>query len=234
MLKERQQTILEAVIRRYVRDAEPVASRDLVREFRFRVSPATIRNDMLALDEEGYLEQPHTSAGRVPTDRGYRFFVDHTLVDAELPRRDQERISHAFTERDEDAFIRAFSRAVAEMSALFTASGLFDEPVFYNTGFADILDEPEFSDTAVTKRFAQLADILEDEIRSRYHPALAIHDVFIGEENPLKAAHDFSMMISTWAHPRGFRGFLALCGPKRMDYQKVTSLINFIDEHYGG
>ena len=84
MLKERQKSILNAAIREYIHTARPVASRDLVRKFQLGVSPATVRNEMLSLNELGYLEQPHTSAGRIPTDQGYRFFVDNLAEDLTL------------------------------------------------------------------------------------------------------------------------------------------------------
>ncbi|MCL2783334.1 MAG: heat-inducible transcriptional repressor HrcA [Propionibacteriaceae bacterium] len=76
MLDDRKLDVLRAVVVDYVQSHEPVGSRALVERHRLDVSPATIRNDMAALEEEGYLAQPHTSAGRVPTDKGYRLFVD--------------------------------------------------------------------------------------------------------------------------------------------------------------
>ncbi len=79
MLTERQKLILAAVIMDYVRFAEPVGSRTISRRGDFQLSPATIRNEMYDLEELGYLQQPHTSAGRVPSDKGYRFYVDHLL-----------------------------------------------------------------------------------------------------------------------------------------------------------
>ncbi len=79
MLTERQKLILAAVIMDYIRFAEPVGSRTISRRSDFQLSPATIRNEMYDLEELGYLQQPHTSAGRIPSDKGYRFYVDHLL-----------------------------------------------------------------------------------------------------------------------------------------------------------
>ena len=75
-LDERKLDVLRAIVEDYVSTQEPVGSRALVERHQLRVSAATVRNDMAVLEEEGYLRQPHTSAGRVPTDRGYRLFVD--------------------------------------------------------------------------------------------------------------------------------------------------------------
>src|SRR5881398_3302364 len=76
MLDERKLEVLRAIVEDYVSTQEPVGSKALVERHNLGVSPATIRNDMAALEEEGYIAQPHTSAGRVPTDAGYRLFVD--------------------------------------------------------------------------------------------------------------------------------------------------------------
>ena len=76
MLSDRRQRVLAALIEEYVARAMPVGSRTLTERYRFGVSPATIRNELSALEEEGYISQPHTSAGRIPTDFGYRTFVD--------------------------------------------------------------------------------------------------------------------------------------------------------------
>ena len=76
MVDDRKLDVLRAIVEDYVATEEPVGSKALVERHRLGVSPATVRNDMAALEEEGYIHQPHTSAGRVPTDKGYRLFVD--------------------------------------------------------------------------------------------------------------------------------------------------------------
>lgn len=95
-LTERQKTLLLLIIRHYIETARPVGSKQLVEDYRLRLSPATIRNEMGALTEMGYLRQPHTSAGRVPTEEGYRFFVSQMVNQAELPPSIQATISHQF------------------------------------------------------------------------------------------------------------------------------------------
>src|SRR5258706_15437007 len=84
-LDERKAAILRAVVEEYVEPAQPVGSQTIARATNLGVSSATVRNDMMVLEREGYLRQPHTSAGRVPTDRGYRFFVDHLAEQEPLP-----------------------------------------------------------------------------------------------------------------------------------------------------
>lgn len=95
-LTERQKTLLLLIIRDYIESAQPVGSKRLAEHYHINISPATIRNEMVALTEMGYLRQPHTSAGRVPTEEGYRYFVSQMMNKAELPESVQATISHQF------------------------------------------------------------------------------------------------------------------------------------------
>ncbi|MDQ4145548.1 MAG: heat-inducible transcriptional repressor HrcA [Actinomycetota bacterium] len=94
-LEERRAEVLKAIVSQYVRSGEPVGSKTIAEQFGLGVSPATVRNDMAALEEAGYISQPHTSAGRVPTDAGYRYFVNTWARDVRLPA-DEERLVHRF------------------------------------------------------------------------------------------------------------------------------------------
>ena len=95
-LSLRQQTILAFVIREYVETAKPVGSKVLAEKYGLDYSPATIRNELARLEELGYLSHPHTSAGRQPTDTGYRYFVQRLMGEVELPAHEQRLIAHQF------------------------------------------------------------------------------------------------------------------------------------------
>lgn len=97
-LDDRKALVLRAVVSHYVRTGEPVGSKTLVEAYRLRVSTATVRNDMMALEEAGFLYQPHTSAGRIPTDAGYRYFVDAWAADFRLPANDAQQVRTFFGE----------------------------------------------------------------------------------------------------------------------------------------
>lgn len=226
MLKDRQKSILNAVILEHLKTAKPVASKEIVKEWRLGLSPATVRNEMFELDDLGYLEQPHTSAGRTPTDLGYRFFVDHLSGVGILSERDQKTLEEIFDTRDADEFVKELSRTVSHISGTFTAAGMFDDSVFYDTGFSEILDEPEFSDTESVKTLGRLADLLDEEVRSIFREFDSEDEqVFIGEENPFEEARNCSMFLSSWRHPKGFSGFLAMVGPRRTNYKKHKAVI---------
>jgi heat-inducible transcriptional repressor len=117
-LDERTQRILVAVVRSFIQTAEPIGSRTISKRFEFGLSPATIRNVMSDLEELGFLEQPHTSAGRVPTDRGYRFYIDHLRGVEDLSVEESARIVQRFTPYygEADEVIAETSRLLSELS----------------------------------------------------------------------------------------------------------------------
>ncbi|HSO28129.1 MAG TPA: heat-inducible transcriptional repressor HrcA, partial [Anaerolineales bacterium] len=133
-LSERQKLILALVIRDYIESAQPVGSRRLVEEFGLDVSSATVRNEMQALTDMGYFRQPHTSAGRVPTEDGYRYFVGQLMGQTELPVDTRRTIVHQFYQagQDVDRWMRLAVSILARQSqvaALVTAPHL-ESPIF--------------------------------------------------------------------------------------------------------
>jgi heat-inducible transcriptional repressor len=101
-LTERQKILLALIVRDYTETAQPVGSARLVEHYKVNLSSATVRNEMVALTEMGYLRQPHTSAGRVPTEEGYRYFVTHVVYQADLPEPARDTISHQFYQARQD------------------------------------------------------------------------------------------------------------------------------------
>jgi len=234
ILQERQKSILETTIRKHIRTAKPIASQELLDELMFTVSPATIRNELQKLDELGYLEQPHASAGRIPTDKGYRFFVDH--VEHITPsKQQQQRIDDIFDVETREEFIKACSRTISHITKTFTIVGINEHTLMVDTGLSELFDEPEFQDLACVKSFGRLIDFFGKDLPS-FIKAYENNDetVFIGRENPVKQAQAYTMMISSWTHSSGFNGYITIVGPKRMDYEKNLSLMRYIENSYDG
>jgi heat-inducible transcriptional repressor len=123
-LTEREQQVLEAVIRTYVDTAEPAGSRTIVKRFSMGISPATVRNTMSDLEEKGYLFHPHTSAGRVPTDRAYRFYVNTLMRPAPLTPAEEVRLQQELAESENTALERMIRRSVQVLGLLTAELGI--------------------------------------------------------------------------------------------------------------
>ncbi|HYF92301.1 MAG TPA: heat-inducible transcriptional repressor HrcA [Symbiobacteriaceae bacterium] len=121
-LDERKNKVLQAIIEDYVATAEPVGSRTIARKYHLGVSPATIRNEMSDLEELGYLEQPHTSAGRIPSDRGYRYYVDCLMENRDIGAGEEDLIRRTFERkvREVDTLVRETARLLSETTHLTT------------------------------------------------------------------------------------------------------------------
>jgi len=117
-VSDRRKDLLRIVVQEYVDTAQPVASQSIADKYNLGVSPATIRNDMAALEREGLLTHPHTSAGRVPTDAGYRYFVRHLVPNMELPSSERRMIQHQFhqSRREIDQWLRLSTAVLSQAS----------------------------------------------------------------------------------------------------------------------
>ncbi|HEY4523703.1 MAG TPA: hypothetical protein VJK04_02410 [Candidatus Paceibacterota bacterium] len=238
-LNERQHDILAALVGFHIQTGEPVSSDDLRRRYRFHFSPATIRNELLRLDEAGYLEQPHTSAGRVPTDKGYRWYVNQLesrrvlhpgSAGGENKRR--QLMESLETCDDPEEFFRRVAGTLSDMVHVMTVSGSLEdtgEP-FYKSGFGNVLSAPELMDLHSRHSFGTLVDSIDRVIRqvSREVESTEAH-VFIGDENPVREARDYSMLIQK-IEMNGIAGVIALIGPKRMRYERGLALLRALED----
>ena len=171
-LSERQKLVLALVIRDYIETAQPVGSRHLVENYGMNVSSATVRNDMLALTEMGYLRQPHTSAGRVPSEEGYRYFVRQLMGHAELPAETKRTIVHQFYQAgsDVDHWMRLAASVLAHQSqaaSLVTAPRservIFKHLELINTRGRQVLMVLVLSGGEVSQQMLSLAEPIAQE-----------------------------------------------------------------------
>ena len=197
----RQQAILCQIIEEYAETASPVGSVTLAKLF--QVSPATVRAEMARLEMMGLIAQPHTSAGRVPTDAGYRYYVNHLNSEeantSHLEQRSLERGTHALKVRVNsqsraDAAIRGAVDALVELTGnlgLATIGGQL-----YLSGIARLFTQPEFGDTRRVQAVAKLLDNLEPWLREAA-PGEALN-IFIGHENPIGKNSEVSLIIQSF------------------------------------
>lgn len=208
-------SILEHIIRDYIHTAEPVSSARVSKIIRHQSSPATVRNIMMRLDEEGYLEQPHTSAGRVPTDKAYRYFADLILGGEEEEKKDED--AHIPKKISE---MHQFVRDIAEETGLFTMLGMGHEDIAW-AGMDEIFDEPEFHEYDVARAFASFIEEAPSHISRFYEYEGNVPRVFIGKENPFPDLLYFSSVVG---RPNKSTVIISI-GPKRMDYEHATAVI---------
>lgn len=219
--------------------AKPVGSEFLVEKHNFGICPATIRNEMQILTREEYIFQPHTSSGRVPTDKGYRFFVNNLLEKSVSELFDLKKVEEIFEKEKEDIFklSKKLTRFLAESCSGFAISFLSEEDFIFKEGWEQVFREPEFRDKELILNFVEFLEEFEKEIKN-----ININSkprVYIGQESPFKKAQDFSIILAMYHLPgqkekRG-EGKISIVGPKRMPYEKninlMNSLIKIIEEY---
>ena len=232
-MNDRQKKVLAAVVDLYSRTAVPVGSQALIEEFRFPVSSATLRHDMVVLEEEGYLYQPHTSAGRIPTDQGYRFYVEEEMGDEPLTREEQLSLKQELLMRRarEARMSRTVAKLLSHFSGSFAVSGTPDsEGGMYDFGMKELLNNPEFHELDEVCRLVEVLDSIDEKFELLVG---TIKDnetkIFIGAENPIaEMPADCAMLVSPYRDQSGERGMLAIIGPKRMSYAKNKSLLEYV------
>ena len=236
-MESRQELILGSVVREYVDSAIPVSSSLLAEKYDFGLSPATIRTEMVELENEGYLYQPHTSAGRIPTDKGFRYFVDVLMEDKELSLREQRslQIEILKLKAQNKMLARTTAKLLSAMSGNLAVSGVIDSDDFYKAGVQKLLSQPEFNDLDSVSKIAEVVDYLDEsleELSSELKNKSEV-EIYIGEENPICNADECSMVVSKYNFKNGEEGLLAIIGPKRMKYSRNVSLIDYLKKLLG-
>lgn len=236
MLSTRQQSIFNRVVDLYIETAQPVGSRHLTEVYTElysrSYSPATVRHEMGVLENLGFLTHPHTSAGRIPTDRGYRYYVDHSLRE-DSPAQDvfqdaAQKLAPSIGE-DEDLGEK-ISEILSELSSHVSVVVVPDEKRKKNRSFVQgssrLLDQPEFQDADTVK---PLLEIFENKQMLPSCLPSTVRDnsfsITIGEENSVQALKRCSVVASRYSTESGRAGILALIGPRRMKYSRMVPLI---------
>lgn len=232
MSEIRKKQVLKAIIKHFIETAEPVGSQTILVSYHFHVSPATIRNDMMCLEQEGYIFQPHTSAGRIPTDKAYRIFVNE-MVDYEKAREEAVNVLTIIREGYKAQKVR--EKLYEAVSLLARATDLVsfattpDNPRTFFLGMSNVLRQPEFARDSV--RACEVIEVLEKSDNFvKTLSELNITDkvkTFIGDENILPQTQSCSIVVANYQKD-GFSGYIGILGPKRMKYAFNIVLIEEI------
>lgn len=232
---DRRLSILNAIIKEFIETAEPVGSHTIVVSYQFSVSPATIRNEMANLEEEGLLYSPHTSAGRVPTDTGYRLYVNE-LADFETAERQahkelQKVMQEYATAKAREKMYDAV-RILAQASGNASFATLPDNRRTFYLGVSNVLKQPEFSRDPM--RASQVLEVLEETdnfVNTLRQLSLPKDDakIYIGHENILPKIQSCGLVVSRY-RVGDFDGFFGLLGPTRMRYPFNYALVKKVKE----
>lgn len=234
-MNDRQEHVLAAIVEEYTKTATPVGSQILIEHYGFPVSSATLRNDMLALEKAGYLYQPHTSAGRIPTDEGFRFYVEEIMPDEALSVAEQKRLQKELLMlRAKHARLgRSTAKLLSALSGNLAVTGLADRNELYEFGMKELIENPEFRDLDELCRLVEALDSLDDRFDSILRELGTDETrIFIGKENPIAEISNCSMMVAPYESDEG-QGILAIIGPKRMKYAKNKSLLEHMKKLLG-
>lgn len=226
-MTDRQKAILTSIIEQYAEIASPVGSVTLAKLF--GVSSATIRSEMARLEEMGYIKQPHTSAGRIPTDTGYRVYVN-SITEAEmteLPSIATSRSTRAIDthiqshEGRADRAIRSAVDSLVELTGNLGVATIGSE--LYMNGMSNLFSQPEFLQGRHVQAIARLLDNLEPWLREAA-PNEPLN-VFIGSENPIGKSSGATLIVSRFRSPYSDRSYIGVIGPTRQNYARTMQLV---------
>jgi len=229
--ESRRRQVLAATINKYIKDALPVSSEDLAEDF--NLSSATIRNIFAELEVAGLLTHPYTSAGRIPTDKGYRYYVDFLIKDIELLDEEKEYIVKEYRREIDglEDILERTSDLVSTITHHPSIVSFFDwqDKLFYK-GISFILEQPEFKDynkiRLLIKMFEDkfhLLNIINREFKEKVK-------IYIGEELESPEIKNCALVVSNYCIKNRPKGKIAVLGPVRMEYEHIISTLGYVSD----
>ena len=230
-MNERKSAIFGAIIKEHVSKGNTVASKVLVDKYDFQLSPATMRNEMVELEKDGYIYQPHTSAGRIPTERGWKYFIENFIEKKQISHKHRELMNSIIQDNEIsfDLAVKKISKGLAEISkdAVFVG---FSSDDFYYTGLSHLFKNPEFQKIDLVHHISEVVDHLDEVISDMFEEISESDDeqILIGQENPFGA--ECSTIITGYSNGKDVRGVFGILGPMRMNYEDNMALIKYAKE----
>ncbi len=235
-MTNRQKEILRMIISEYTQTAMPVGSNDLVKKHKLPFSSATLRNEMLSLEKQGYLQKAHISSGRIPTDEGYRYFIDNLVERKDTSVDYQKKLELELLKmRTHNIHLeRSVGKMLSSMSKCLVISGVLEKGEYQNFGIHNLLEGPEFTNLDDFSKITTVLDTIDEKIDKVLAKAEKGEiKIFIGKENPIKEIQESSMIVSKYEDREGQAKVIALIGPKSMKYGKNKKLIEFAKKLLG-
>lgn len=229
MLTARQKKILKAIIEEYTKTGEPVGSAILDRKYNLGISPATIRNEMASLIKEGYLVQPHSSAGRMPTAMAFRLYINELMQEKELSVAEEVALKEKIWDYrfEPEKLLKNITKLLAEKTKTL-ALATTKEGDFYHSGYANILDLPEFYDIDVTRAVLSLLEEV-NELQNLFAKSFGeepVH-VLIGDELGIKLLEPCGLAFIDFEAGPKLTGNLGVIGASRLDFSYIIPLMRY-------
>jgi len=230
-LTDRQIQIIKHVVEEYSDTAEPVGSDTLDKKHNLGISPATIRNEMAALTKKGFLVQPHTSAGRIPTPMGIKFYISELMKEKELSVAEEVSVKErVWDSRDQlGPLLREATRVLAERTGMLAFASV-DDSRLYHSGYARILDLPEFFDIDMTRQVLLLVEESGrlNAIFARAQGNDAIH-ILLGEELGEALFRPLSLVFTDFSIG-SHQGRLAVIGSSRQNFAHTIPMLRYLGQ----
>ena len=227
----RKKAVLTSVINRYITEVSPVASEDIASEF--NLSSATIRNIFAELEESGFLSHPYTSAGRVPTGKGYRYYVDFLLLQMELLDEEKKQIFNEF-KRQIARLDEALEKTSEILSVLTHYAGIVSslevENKFFYRGISFVLDQPEFQDLSRMRFFIRMIEEKKELLEIINRDFKENVKIYIGQELGCPEMNNCSLVVSRYKIKDRPVGRLAVLGPMRMQYNHIIPTLEYVSD----
>ena len=229
-LTERQAQLLKAIIEEYIETAEPVGSETIEKKYpNLGVSPATIRNEMVKLTNAGFLKKPHSSAGRIPTPAGLKFYTRELMKAKELSVGDEVAVKEKVWNYrfSLDKLLREATRALAEKTSTLALATVDEEDIYY-AGVANILEMPEFYDINLTRNLLLMLDRTDfwSQLFSRAVEGEDPIHILLGEELG-ELLSPCSFVYSHYQVGPKSQGVIGVVGPARLDYPYVIPVVRY-------
>lgn len=219
-LTERQMTIFRLAVEGHISTGEPIGSEWVVAQLSEKVSSATVRNDLLELERAGLLKQPHTSAGRVPTEEGYRAYIETFMRPAEVGA-EVDIVEHDLAGTPEEK-VRQIARELSDLAGNIIMVGV-DPRSLYSVGMGQMYGAPEASNVELMRQISRTLDRTDDLMDNLFEVAVTGDvKILIGKQNPID--ENLSLMVTTYASGEGER-IIALLGFMRMRYDRNIALM---------
>lgn len=223
-MDKRKELILNTIIKEHVKTGAPVGSGVLVENYKLDISPATVRNEMAALEEDGFIMQPHTSAGRIPTEQAYRFYLGNLSVKV-LKGSEKDEIKQALRKKDEPS-LKTTAKIMAQISGNTVFWAIHQHNLYY-TGISNLFQQPEFREVGLIHNMSGIIDQLDEIIDKILKEEKLGVKVLLGQDNPFG---DFCGTVLAKYKLGDNYGLFGILGPTRMNYEKNVALVKYVNE----